>query len=140
MLQVVSSRTVPEHLARLREWFLAEWGEVDPFEDPGKAAFVPPPLLAISDSDLLGGLMFSSFRKPGGDGLALWINALLVAPEHRRKGIATRLIRAAETEAFSAGQRQIFALTDIPKLYEKLGWQRIESSSAGTVVGTTRDG
>ena len=139
MFRVISSTTAPGHLTRLREWFLAEWGAVDPFEGRSKEITVPPPLLAISDSELLGGLMFSSFRRPGGDELALWINALFVAPDHRRKGVASRLIRAAEAEAVSAGRRQIFALTDIPKLYQSLGWQCIESSNKGTVVGATLD-
>jgi GNAT superfamily N-acetyltransferase len=139
MFRVVSSNSVPGHLTRLREWFLAEWGAVDSFEGRGKEIAVPPPLLAISDSELLGGLMFSAFRQPAGDDLGLWINALFVAPDHRRKGIASRLIRAAEAEAVSAGWRQIFALTDIPELYQNLGWQCIESSHEGTVVGAALD-
>ena len=32
---------------------------------------VPPPLLGTEGPELLGGLMFSGFRKPGGDALGL---------------------------------------------------------------------
>jgi predicted N-acetyltransferase YhbS len=95
---------------------------------------VPLPLLGIEGQELLGGLMFSGFRKPGGDVLGLWINALFVAPEHRRKKIASQLIRAAEVEAFRTGERELFALTNIPKLYENLGWQRVETSNEGIVL------
>jgi hypothetical protein len=53
-------------------------------------------------------------------------------------GVASHLIRAAEVEAFRAGERALFALTNIPTLYENLGWQRIESSSDGIVLGALR--
>ena len=79
--------------------------------------------------------MLSSFRKPGRKELGLWINALFVPPKHRRNGIASQLVRAAEAEAARAGERELFALTDIPKLYQKLGWQCMKSSSGGIVVG-----
>jgi len=129
MIDVVSSGTAHTHLNRLNEWLTAEWGEVESFDN------VPPPLLAIEGRKLLGGLMFSSFQKPDREEIGLWINALFVAPEHRRKGIGSLLIRAAEAEAARTGERELFALTDIPKLYQRLGWQCVESSSNGTVVG-----
>lgn len=128
MINVVSSSTAHIHLKRLHEWLIAEWGEVESFDN------VPPPLLATEGRELFGGLMFSSFHKPGGEELGLWINALFVAPEHRRKGIASQLILAAQVEAARTGERELFALTDIPTLYVKLGWQCVNSSSNGTVV------
>lgn len=135
MLYVVSSIVAPGHARRLREWLVAEWGEIDPFKSQSDGRItVPPPLLGIDGQELMGGLMFSGFRKPGGDALGLWINALFVAPEHRRKRIASQLIRAAEVEAFRAGEPELFALTNIPKLYENLGWQRVESSHQGIVL------
>lgn len=135
MVHVVSSSVAPSHVRRLREWLIAEWGEVNPFKSQSDGTLVVPlPLLGIEGQELVGGLMFSGFRKPGGDALGLWINALFVAPEHRRKGIASQLIRAAEAEAFRTGERELFALTNIPKLYENLGWQRVESSNEGIVL------
>ena len=133
MTDVVSSSAAHIHLKRLSEWLLEEWGEVETFDN------VPPPLLAIEGRELLGGLMFSTFHKPGREEQGLWINALFVAPEHRRQGIASQLIRAAETEAVRTGEQELFALTDIPKLYENLGWRCVETSSDGTVVGTLLD-
>jgi GNAT superfamily N-acetyltransferase len=126
-------------MQQLREWLIAEWGEVNPFKSQNDGSIVvPEPLLAIEGQELLGGLMFSGFRKPGGDSLGVWINALFVAPEHRRKGIASQLIRAAEAEAFRTAERALFALTNVPKLYENLGWQRIDSSSDGIVLRALR--
>jgi GNAT superfamily N-acetyltransferase len=134
MFSVVSSLGEPDHVRRLREWLVAEWGEVDPFKSQsGGRLTVPPPLLGIEGSELLGGLVFSGFRRPGGDALGLWINAVFVAPQYRRRRIASKLIRAAEAEAFRT-ERELFVLTDISKLYENLGWQRVESSDKGTVL------
>jgi GNAT superfamily N-acetyltransferase len=135
MLRVVSSSAAPDHMDQLRAWLIAEWGEVNPFKSQSDGSIlVPQPLLGIEGQELRGGLMFSGFRKPGGDSLGLWINALFVAPEHRRRRIASQLIRAAEVEAFRTGERALFALTNIPTLYENLGWQRVESSSDGIVL------
>jgi GNAT superfamily N-acetyltransferase len=135
MFNVVSSSVAPDHARHLREWLVTEWGEVEPFKSQSDGRLtVPPPLLGIDGQELLGGLMFSGFRKPGGDTLGLWINALFVAPEHRRKGIASHLIQAAEVEAYRTGERELFALTNIPKLYENLGWQRVDSSNRGLVL------
>lgn len=134
MIQVVSSSTAPSHLKRLREWFVAEWGEVDSFGSETDGTAVPRPLLALQRDELIGGLAFSGFRQPDSTELGLWINALFVTPKHRRRGIASRLIRAAEAEAVRAGERRLFALTDIPTLYSKLGWHSVKRSSEGTVV------
>ena len=128
MIDIVSSSTAPIHLKPLSKWVISEWGEVESAEN------VPPPLLAIDGQELRGGLMFSRFRNPDGEGVGLWVNALFVAPEHRREGIGSRLVRAAESEAVRAGERALFALTDVPTLYEKLGWQCVKASSEGTVV------
>jgi GNAT superfamily N-acetyltransferase len=135
VFRVVSSSLAPDHVPRLREWLIAEWGEVDPFKSQSDGRItVPVPLLATLGQELLGGLVFSGFRKPRGDALGLWINALFVAPEHRRKKVATHLIRAAEKEALKAGEVELFALTDIPRLYESLGWQGVDSSDKGIVL------
>ena len=131
----VSASVAPGHARRLREWLVAEWGEGAVFKSQSDGNItVPMPLLAVLGQQLLGGLVFSRFREPVGDACGLWINALFVAPEHRRKKIATQLIRAAETEALQAGEVQLFALTDIPQLYENVGWQRVYSSDKGIVL------
>ena len=134
MIDVVSSRTAPSHLKPLSEWVVSEWGEVESVEN------VPPPLLAIEGEELRGGLIFSRFRKPDGKGLGLWVKALFVSPEYRRKGIASQLVQAAETEAANTGERELYALTDVPTLYQNLGWRRVSAGSEGTVVGSVLKG
>ena len=133
MIRVVSSTVDSAHLNRLDEWFIAEWGKEGALRLADSTE--PRPLVALEHDEALGGLAFSRFRRPGGESLALWINALFVVPDHRRKGIASQLIRAAEAEADQLGEKELYALTDIPILYVNLGWRCIDSDSAGTVVG-----
>jgi len=137
LIHIVSAGLAPERLPLLREWLLAEWDDLDPFEDPSEPPTLPAPLLAIDGSELVGGLMFSRFREPESDQPGLWINAVLVRPDRRRQGIASALIRSAQAEAAEWQHARIFALTDLPALYLKLGWRRIETGPNGTVVGAS---
>jgi GNAT superfamily N-acetyltransferase len=134
MFRIVSSNAAPEHLERLRELVVAEWDDVDSFEDPGAALAVPPPLLAITGPELVGGLAFTCFPEPANGKDALWINAVIVAPGHRRNGIASRLVRTAEIEAVRAGHSELFVRTDIPELYTKLDWRLVSSTGEGQIL------
>jgi len=126
---------MPRHLNQLREWFELEWGHVDPFDGNHSGFVVPAPLVAIDDrKQLVGGLAFSSFSRPGSDGIAIWVNALLVAPEHRGLGIASQLVQAAELEASRMNANELFVLTDVSNLYQKLGWRTVETSGRDVVL------
>ena len=137
MTCVVSSSATPEHVRCVREWFVAEWGPKSALDLDA----IPnlSPLVAIANGEPIGGLAFTRFQRPGpGPKVSvLWINALFVPPIHRRKGIASQLIQAAEAEAVRLREAELYALTDLPALYEKLGWRLIRSDAAGTVVGKT---
>jgi len=83
---------------------------------------VPDPLLAVESDQLLAGLALSRYKAADGEQWAIWINALIVAPSHRGRGIASMLITAAESAAVTVQATEIFAKTDVPDLYRKLGW------------------
>ena len=115
--------------------FATKWGQVDLSETNHPGFLLPSPLLAIDQTQVLvGGLAFSSFAHPKSQQVALWINALLVMPEHRHKGIASRLIDEAEAQAKSGDSRELFVLTDVPDLYQQRGWQMVESAADGKVL------
>jgi GNAT superfamily N-acetyltransferase len=134
MFSVVSSNSEPHHLKQLREWFVVEWGQIDPFETTKYGFIVPSPLLVIDGQKLLGGLAFTRYPISGNEEMRLWINALFVAPEHRGIGIGSQLIQEAEIEAERIKEKELFVYTNAPELYQKLGWLNVDSSAEYIVL------
>jgi len=124
--EIVSSRSASFHLTQLRDWIINEWGSSDPFEGVHDDRAVPPPLLAVDGSHLLGGLAFTDAVVKSTGKIGLWINALFVLPEHRRRGIGSKLVIEAEVVANSVKATELFVYTNVPGLYQKLDWNIID--------------
>lgn len=129
MYSVVSSNCEPLHLEELHKWFFAEWGEMNPLVGSNINVVVPAPLMALDSSTLIGGLAFIGHPIPDDKNIGLWINALIVAPGYRKKGIGSLLVSAAVAEAKRNNVAELFVYTHIPMLYKSLGW--IELSNDG---------
>lgn len=56
------------------------------------------------------------------------IRSLAVAQDHQGRGFARDLIRDCLAEAVTLGVERVFALTYVPELFEKLGFQRVEKA------------
>ncbi len=136
MITIHQQDVTREQLAELRTLFLAEWEKVDSFEGPNPQFKVPAPLVALQGDRLVGGLAFTSAALPQRDKLELWINGLLVLPEFRRQGIATRLIKAA-VEAASGFCESLYVFTDVPPLYEQLDWELVMVHEGSSIFHTT---
>ena len=141
MTNILTANSVPAALLiQLREWLESEWGHIDPFEGNHAEVTIPSPVVAVNEqSSLLGGLIYGAFAKPGKTEIAVWVNAVFVSPVHRKKGIASRLVRTAEGEAKRLAIDELFVLSDVPGLYQKLDWQIVGSDSTrnGTILMTT---
>jgi GNAT superfamily N-acetyltransferase len=135
MIEIVTASRGSHHLVELRARFIAEWGDFDVFDAALFGAAPPPPLLALRDQRLLGGLAFSHYPSPLDSVIGLWINGLQVDPAHRRQGIASALIRAAERQAQALGVDTMFVRTQLPALYQALGWQLIETHAGIAILG-----
>ena len=98
---------------------------------------IPVPILAIEGEELLGGLGFTVFAKPDSKKNGIWINTLLVAPKHRKKGIGSQLIKAAESHANSTKVHELFVYTDKQGLYEKLDWTIVDDTKESKVLRKT---
>lgn len=60
--------------------------------------------------------------------LTPWLASVFVLPEWRGKGIASALVRRVEVEAFNCGIERFYLYTpDQQALYQRLGWQYLES-------------
>jgi len=135
MIEIVKAPRGSHHLVELRARFIAEWGDFEAFDTALFGATPPPPLLALCDQRLLGGLAFSHYPSPLDSVIGLWINGLQVDPAHRRQGIASALIRAAERQAQALGVADMFVRTQLPALYQAQGWQLIETSGGLAILG-----
>ena len=131
------------------------WGRVFAEDPPWNAPAamitnklkVQPELLLVGvlDQVLVAGVM------AGFDGVRGWIYHLAVAPEFRRRGIATALVRSAETRLRELGCPKVniqvrASNTEVVAFYQKLGFtveervsmgRRLEGSSQGPLEGNT---
>jgi ribosomal protein S18 acetylase RimI-like enzyme len=87
-------------------------------------------LVAVLDDVLLGAVM------AGFDGVRGWLHHLAVAPEARRRGIATQLVRAAESGLRDLGCSKVnlqvrSTNAAVVAFYERLGYAIEERVSMG---------
>ncbi len=115
-------------------WILSEWGEVDPFPKLEERGLLPLPLLAFKDSEVVGGLQFSYYTDKEKKVKAIWVNTLYVAPAYRGQGIATLLIARAVAQMKQTKQSELFVYTNVPELYQKLGWETIKETDSNFVL------
>lgn len=123
----------------------ALWHRVFPDEPPRNAPGllidrkmrVQPELLLICEHDagIVGAVM------AGFDGVRGWIAHLAVAPELRRRGMATQLMREAERQLRALGAPKINLQVratnrGVVAFYEKLGYEIEERVSMGRVLET----
>ena len=95
-------------------------------------------LLAEIDGQPAGSCLFVREEIDPRHDLTPWLAALYVAPEFRKRGVASALVRAIEQHARSVGCGELYLYTITAEpLYAKLGWtvrDRFDSSGAAFVL------
>ena len=131
-----------------RDALRALWAQVFPDDPPWNAPEVmianklevQPELLLVGE---VAGAIVAAVMA-GYDGVRGWIYHLAVAPEWRRRGFATQLVRAAESGLRQLGcpkvNIQIRATnSEVIAFYRRLGFQLEERVSLGRRLGEPRD-
>ncbi|MGL1919668.1 MAG: GNAT family N-acetyltransferase [Hyphomicrobiales bacterium] len=135
MVLIVETEFSSPHLKVINDWFSSEWGADDYMKTERDSNAIPAPIIAFYDDDLVGGLAFTRYVNPQNSGdIALWVNALFVPAQFRGQAIASELITASTNKALSLKFTQIFALTNVPNLYVKRGWEIIGTEGDDKVV------
>jgi GNAT superfamily N-acetyltransferase len=136
---IADSSLATQYYDDLQKRLENEWPKFPPITPADHA--VPEPLVALTSSNALaGGLAFVAAKSPLGDEPAIWINAVLVAPEYRRQRVGSRLIQAAQEVARRAGLPRLLALTELPELYSKLNWSILSNHGVDFVMTWDSDG
>ena len=118
-------------------WGFGEWGHLNPGQTleqrraqiQGKMNVdrVPIAFVALGDDDGIVGTASLIFDDLEGDPRNPWLASVYVPPEHRKKGIASALVRTVEDAARRLGYDRLYLFTSTaPSLYAGLGWRTLE--------------
>lgn len=148
-LRVVSLADHLDLIEVVAEWHWTQWGHLDPDGSlrswtEGLAGRThrdrfPTGYVAMVEREPVGSVVLVEHDMPDRQDLAHWspwLAGLFVVSGHRRQGIASALVKHAETEAIRFGVHRLHAYTSTtPGLYERLGWTRaIETTYEGQRV------
>lgn len=84
---------------------------------------IPTTYVALDGAELCGTALLVTHDMSTHRELSPWLAGVFVAPTHRRKGIASALVRHAVQQAAAMGVTRLYLYTESARgLYEKLGW------------------
>ncbi|MGH7557899.1 MAG: GNAT family N-acetyltransferase [Gemmatimonadota bacterium] len=126
-----------EHIPRLAEWLHAEWGYLHENDSIERRAArlearatrrgIPVGFVAVDGDQLLGSASLVHNDLETRPEIGPWLASVYVPPEHRRRGVASALVRRVIDEA---GDLEVPLLylwtTDQERLYARLGWRPVE--------------
>ena len=123
MIKIITAQPNSDNYKHFVQMILKEWGQVDQLPTSDTPNLLPMPLLALDGPNFTGGLSFIAFKHPSKECDALWINSVYVDAKQRGKGIASQLIRQAESVLLEDDVTELFVYSNKPSLYTKLGWE-----------------
>jgi predicted N-acetyltransferase YhbS len=129
-----------EHVATVAAWHRHEWGHLRPEESLEIRASklrassghreIPTVFIASTGSTLLGSAMLVVHDMDSRLQWSPWLAGVVVAPEHRGRGVGAALAEHAAAEARALGWPALYLYTfSTEQYYARLGWQLIEHSS-----------
>ncbi|OJU39194.1 MAG: hypothetical protein BGN99_26110 [Alphaproteobacteria bacterium 65-37] len=136
-MRVVPLVERPDLVEQVSVWGFAEWGHLNPGQTleertariRGKMNVdrVPIAFVALDEEGRIVGTASLIFDDLEGDPRNPWLASVFVRPEHRKKGIASALVRTVEDAARRLGYSRLYLFTSsAPALYAGLGWQALE--------------
>ena len=131
-MRVVPLVERPDLVEQVSAWGFAEWGHLNPGQTleqrtvrvRGKMNVdrVPIAFVALDEEDRIAGTASLIFDDLEGDPRNPWLASVFVPPEHRKKGIASALVRTVEDAARRLGYSRLYLFTSsAPTLYAGLG-------------------
>jgi GNAT superfamily N-acetyltransferase len=125
----------PAHAPMLAEWHYDQWRHLVKDDSPERRRrlliaranrrAIPTVFVAVEGAQLLGSATLAEHDMETRPKLTPWMIDVFVAPEFRRRGIASMLVRRVVREAAELGVAELYLYTTGPnreKLYAGLGW------------------
>ena len=136
-MRVVPLVERPDLAEQVSVWGFGEWGHLNPGQtlDQRRARIqgkmnvdrVPIAFVALGDDEGIVGTASLIFDDLEGDPRNPWLASVFVPAEHRKKGVASALVRTVEDAARRIGYDRLYLFTSTaPSLYEGLGWKALE--------------
>lgn len=136
-MKIVPLAERPDLAEQVSAWGFGEWGHLNEGQTPHTRLAevrgemnvdrVPVTFVALGENDGIVGTAALIFDDLVGDPRNPWLASVYVPPEHRKKGIASALVRAVEGKARELGYTRLYLFTtSAPALYAGLGWRALE--------------
>lgn len=132
MIKIVDLKDNADYLPTLALWHQNEWSDLNPGETIQQRIkrmqlylndnFIPSTFVA-KNKTLLGSAAIVDHDMETRQDLTPWLASVFVAPEHRHKGIARKLVLHVMNQAKNEGVKMLYLFTtDRAEYYQKLGW------------------
>jgi len=129
----------PERTPTLAQWHFEQWKHIVDGDSPERRQrlllaranhrAVPTVFVAVDGDLLLGSATLAEHDMETRPNLTPWMVDVFVAPEFRRRGIASVLVRRVVREAAELAVAELYLFTTgemREKLYADLGWKVVE--------------
>lgn len=138
-IRIVPLTGITDRLPQLVSLFVAEWEPYYGKSGPGDALEdltaccdhdeLPIALVALDTDDrLLGTAALKEESVGSKPGQMPWLAALVVGPQHRGRGVGTRLVAAICSEARRRGFDRLYISTDTAgTIVKRLGWLPLDT-------------
>ncbi|NLE45346.1 MAG: GNAT family N-acetyltransferase, partial [Chloroflexi bacterium] len=124
----------------LAQWHQPQWAHLGPgrtiedwvatFQKHLLRRSVPSTFVALAGGVLLGSAAIIAYDLESRRDLSPWLACVLVAPEHRGKGIGTALVKRTVIEARDLGFPRLYLYTvDREGFYARMGWSVVERTT-----------
>lgn len=124
---------------RLASWFFDEWAGLHPerteadvvrlVAERAHTGRLPLALVAIEAGQVIGTAAIKVHDMETRLDLTPWLAGLYVAPQWRRRGVATQLVAAVENAAAELGIGRLYLYTPAAEsFYARLGWAAKENT------------
>ena len=134
-------------IPELARWHHAEWAAITPhlsvadraagFRARARRGVIPTAFVAVLGADVVGLACLVECDIESHQHLTPWLASVLVAPEHRGRGIGSALCERTTEEARILGIKKLYLFTfNRQRLYARLGWSALEDTLYAGAPGT----